>query len=95
MSVYNRAEYLAASIDSVLSQTYPNFEFLIADDGSTDPGVRPLLKHYEELDPRIRVYYHENRGFAQELNYLMGVARGHFIANHDSDDISLPDRLER
>ena len=94
MPVYNAERYVSEAIESVLSQTFKDFEFLILDDGSTD-GSLAILKGYAERDPRIRLTSRPNKGLAPTLNELMNQARGEFVARMDADDISLPERLER
>lgn len=95
MSVYNDADFLSESIESILNQTYKNFEFLIVDDKSTDSSFS-ILKHYEQLDPRIKVYSHnENKGLPYSLNELISYSHGDLIVRMDSDDIALNNRLER
>lgn len=95
MPTYNREELLPRAIDSVLSQTYKDFEFIIIDDGSTDNTLQ-LLKKYADKDNRIRVFRNDkNRGIAFSRERGLEVARGKYIAIMDSDDISLPNRLEK
>jgi len=94
MPVYNAERYVSEAIESVLSQTFKDFEFLILDDGSTD-GSLAILKGYAERDPRIRMTSRPNKGLAPTLNELMDQARGEFVARMDADDVSLPERLER
>ena len=92
MSVYNGARYLGEAIDSILGQTYRNFEFLIIDDGSTDDSVG-IINSYD--DPRIRLQQHPNRGLAESLRQGVIDARGDIIVRADADDISYPSRIER
>jgi GT2 family glycosyltransferase len=92
MSVYNGARYLGEAIDSILGQTYRNFEFLIIDDGSTDDSV-DIINGYE--DPRIRLQQHPNRGLAESLHQGVLDARGDIIVRADADDISHSNRIER
>lgn len=94
LPVYNGEQYVAEAIDSVLSQTFTNFELIMVDDGSTD-GSHRILSEYERSDPRIRVISRENRGLATTLNDSIDIARGSWIARMDSDDIALPHRFER
>ena len=91
MSVYNGAKYLREAIDSVLAQTFSSFELIIVDDGSTD-GTMEILNTYS--DPRIRLIRNErNLGLAAARNRAFAAARGEFVAIHDADDASAPDRL--
>lgn len=90
MSVYNDRGYLAEAIQSVLNQTYRDFEFLVIDDGSLEP-IETRLHAYQ--DNRIVCVRHENRGLTRSLNRGLTLARGEYIARMDADDVSLPDRL--
>lgn len=93
MPVFNGEDFLQESIDSILNQTYPNFEFLIGDDGSTDNSWHILSA---QKDPRIRLFRNErNLGIAVTLNILIDSSKGEFIARQDCDDISLPERLKK
>ncbi len=92
MPVYNGERYLNQAIDSILFQTFADFEFIIVDDGSTD-GSLGIIKSYE--DRRIRVIQNEkNLGLIDTLNKGLDLARGEFIARMDQDDICMKDRLE-
>jgi len=91
MSVYNGERYLREAIDSILNQTFRDFEFLIINDGSTD-RTKEILDSYK--DPRIRVINNEkNIGLTKSLNKGLRLAKGEYIARMDADDISLPERL--
>ena len=93
MSVYNGERYLREAEDSILQQTFKDFEFLIVDDGSTDTSVVTIRSY---SDKRIRLIVNEtNVGLAASLNIGIDCARGRYIARMDCDDISLPDRLEK
>lgn len=94
MGVYNAAPYLAAAIESVLSQTFADFEFLIVNDGSDDESGA-ILAHYADADPRIRVLDQPNRGLVASLNRIIGESRGQLIARMDADDLSMPNRFAR
>jgi glycosyltransferase involved in cell wall biosynthesis len=94
MAVYNAGGYLAEAVDSVLAQTFRNFEFVIIDDGSTD-GSGQLLREYAAKDSRIRVIQRENKGQTPSLNEGIELARCDLIARMDADDACLPNRLER
>lgn len=94
MSVYNSARYLRESVESILNQTFTDFEFLITDDGSEDTSIA-ILQEYASHDPRIRLISHENWGLTRTLNQMLKVAKGELIARMDADDIAFPDRLER
>jgi len=93
MSVFNGERYLRESIDSVLSQSFMDFEFLIINDGSSDAS-RSIILSYS--DPRIRLIENEqNIGLTRSLNRGLDLARGEFIARQDADDISVPARLAK
>jgi glycosyltransferase involved in cell wall biosynthesis len=92
MSVYNGERFLREAVESILSQTFRDFEFIIINDGSTD-GTASILAEYERNDPRVQVYPQENRGLIESLNRGCGLARGKYIARMDADDVALPDRL--
>jgi len=92
MPVYNSERFIAMAIDSILSQTYTNFEFIIIDDCSTD-NTPKILENYK--DPRIRIVKNvKNLGLAESLNFGISLSNGEFIARMDADDISLPGRFE-
>ena len=86
MSVYNGEKYLVEAIESILAQTFREFEFLIMDDGSKD-GSREILESFVARDNRIRVFAQENAGLAESLNRLIGFSRGEYLARMDADDI--------
>jgi glycosyltransferase involved in cell wall biosynthesis len=92
MSVYNAEKYLAESIESILGQTYRDFEFIIINDGSTDNSAN-IIKTYK--DTRIKYFYQKNQGLSVALNFGIGRAKGKYIARMDADDISLPQRFEK
>lgn len=94
MPVYNGEKYLAEAIDSILAQTFEDFELIMIDDGSTDSSLK-LLQEYQKKDSRIRLITRENRNVAATLNEIIFLARGKWIARMDQDDIALPQRLER
>ncbi len=93
LPVYNGARFLRQAIDSVLSQTWKDFELLVVNDGSTD-GTAAILESYS--DPRIRILSNvQNIGLTLSLNKGLQSARGEYIARIDADDIALPIRLEK
>lgn len=95
MPVYNGEKYLAEAIESILTQTFTDFEFIIVDDGSKDHSAE-IVGSYAEQDDRIRfVKLERNLGEAGARNHGIAYARGEFIATMDCDDVSLPQRLER
>lgn len=93
LPVYNAAEYLRPCIDSILAQTYSDFEFLIIDDGSKDDSVE-IISSYS--DKRIRLLRNSvNSGLIFTLNRGLQESKGDYIARMDADDIALPTRLEK
>ena len=94
MSVYNGERFLDLAIESVLAQTFTDFEFLILDDGSTDRS-RAIIESYARKDSRIRLISRENRGLIFSLNQLLAEAQAPLIARMDADDICKPHRFER
>ena len=92
MSVYNGEAFVAEAVESILTQTFQDFEFLIVDDGSTDRSAR-ILADYAGHDPRIRVLSQQNRGLIASLNRGLNEAQGVYIARMDADDVALPERL--
>lgn len=93
MSVYNGAMYLRDAIDSILSQTYTNFEFLIIDDASTDNSLE-IISSYN--DKRIILVQNTNNlSLPRSLNKLLDMARGEYIVRMDADDVSLPERISK
>jgi len=92
MSVFNGEKYLREAMDSILNQTFTDFEFIIVNDGSTDNSLS-IIRSYS--DKRIQVIDNgQNIGLTRSLNKAIKQARGEYIARQDADDISLPDRLE-
>ncbi len=93
MSVYNSSAYLRTAVESILSQTFSDFEFLITDDCSDDDSYS-ILKAYEAKDKRIRVFRNDkNLGLTVNLNKMTERSNGRYIARMDADDISFPDRF--
>ncbi|MCX7772823.1 MAG: glycosyltransferase [Clostridia bacterium] len=92
MPVYNGAAYLREAIESILNQTYGNFEFIIIDDGSTDDSCE-IIRSFQ--DTRIIYVKNEhNLGISASLNKALGLAKANYIARLDCDDIASPNRLE-
>jgi len=89
MTMYNAAPYLRECIDSILTQTFTDFELLIVDDGSTDCS-REIVRSYD--DPRIRLVCNKH-DYIKSLNTLLREARGKYIARMDADDVMMPKRL--
>lgn len=94
MPVYNADEYLTEAIESILNQTYENFEFLIICD---DPSERTLsiLNNFTHNDLRINVTYQKKQGLVNSLNRGIKLAKGEYIARMDADDVSHPQRFEK
>ena len=94
MCVRDGARYLRAAVDSILAQSYRDFEFVVVDDGSAD-ATPTILQTYARADPRLRILRGAGRGIVSALTQGMAAARGRLIARMDSDDIALPTRLQR
>lgn len=93
MCVYNAGEFLRQSIESILKQTFTDFELLIGDDGSTDNSFE-IISSYK--DPRIKIFRNpENKGIVYTCNNLIRESKGEYLGRHDSDDISLPWRFQK
>lgn len=90
---YNYARYLGEAIESVLSQTYTNFEMIVCDDGSTDDSCE-VAEHYAQRDPRIRLVRKQNGGQVSASNAAYRECRGEIVCFLDSDDRYLPEKLE-
>lgn len=94
MSCYNAERWLDEAINSVLNQTFDDFEFILIDDGSRDNTLE-IIKKYAVADSRIRIIEKENSGLPDSLNMGIAKAHGKWIARIDADDISEPERLEK
>ncbi len=94
MSVYNDGDCVGKAIESILSQSFSDFEFIIIDDGSTD-FTPDILKDFSEKDARIQVHTQDNTGLTKALNKGLSLAKGNYIARQDADDISYPQRFEK
>jgi len=95
MSVYNCEQYLQESVESILDQTFHDFEFIIIDDCSTDNSLK-LLERYRDKDERIILLRNsENIGLTKSLNLMLEIAQGKYIARMDADDISMPERFSK
>lgn len=93
LPVYNGEKYLVEAIESILTQTHENFEFIIINDGSTDNTLK-IIEKYREKDNRIVLISRENKGLARSLNEGINLSKGQYIARMDADDISIDIRLE-
>ena len=94
LPVYNGERYLAQAIESVLDQTFRDFELIVIDDGSTDRSP-DLIRRYAQQDPRLHAYRQVNRGLVHSLNRALDLAAGKYIARMDADDVCLPERFAR
>lgn len=94
MPVYNGAAYIGEAVESILNQTYTEFELLIVDDASTD-GTAGIISHWARTDARVRPFYLVHVGAVRARNYALTQVNpaSRYLMNHDSDDISLPDKF--
>lgn len=92
MPVHNGEKYIRKAVDSILDQTFHDFEFIIVDDGSTD-NTPDILSCY--TDVRIKIIKQRKSGISNALNNAISVAKGKYIARMDADDIAFPTRLEK
>ncbi len=93
MSVRNGQRYLPEAIASIERQSFSDFECLVMDDGSTD-GTEHLLRDWSSRNPKVRLFKHsESSGLTASLKELLSHAKGEYVARHDADDASLPERL--
>ena len=93
MPVYNAERFVAETVDTILAQTFRDFEFLIINDGSTDRSLE-ILQGYASRDSRIRLVSRANTGYVVALNEGLELAAGEFVARIDADDLADPRRLE-
>lgn len=94
MAVYNERPFLKKAVQSILDQTFEDFEFIILNDGSTD-GSKAALEEFAGRDDRIRLVHQTNKGLIASLNRGLEIASGKYIARMDGDDISHPERFGR
>jgi glycosyltransferase involved in cell wall biosynthesis len=92
MPAFNAERYIAAAVESVLAQTFTDFELVIVDDGSTD-GTGAVIRHF--MDPRIVLIHQEHGGIAAALNKGLQASQAPLVARFDADDVCYPDRLEK
>lgn len=98
MPVYNAAQYVSYTIESIMAQSYKNIEFIIVDDHSNDNKTKVILQSYKKKYPKIKIIYlRKNRGSGGDAaaNSAFRVSKGEFVARIDSDDIALPERIEK
>ena len=91
LPVYNAAPYLREAVDSVLAQTFTDYELLIINDGSTDDTANILASYKDE---RITIVTQQNIGLIATLNKGLSIAKGKYVARFDADDVCYPDRLK-
>jgi glycosyltransferase involved in cell wall biosynthesis len=94
MSVYNNEKHLDEAVNSILNQTFKNFEFVIINDGSND-NCFDILLEYQKSNNQLLIIEQNNIGLTKSLNRGIKLARGKYIARQDADDKSLPERLEK
>ena len=94
LPVHNAEKYISTAINSILTQTVTDFELIIINDGSTDDSL-DIIKSYQLIDTRIRLFSQENKGLVTSLNNGINFAKGVWIARMDADDIALPQRFEK
>ncbi len=94
-SIYNGEKYIGETIESILHQTFTDWEYILIDNASTDASAE-IIENYVKKDSRIRFYRNkENMGLSVNLNKGLALARGKYIARTDADDLSYPHRLEK
>ncbi|WP_340611309.1 glycosyltransferase [Xenorhabdus bharatensis] len=95
MSVFNGYEFLSEAVESILNQSFYDYEFIIVNDDSTD-NTSQVLSEFQKRDSRIKIITNAyNMGLAKSLNMAISLSRGEFIARMDADDYSFPDRLKK
>lgn len=94
LPVFNAETYLHEAMDSVLNQTFEDFELIALDDGSSDKSLQ-ILSGYAAQDDRVSIITRENKGLVPTLNELISASSGRYLARMDADDIILPERFEK
>lgn len=94
ITIFNGADLITSTIESLQHQTYPQFEIVVVDDGSTDNSAE-VVRELAISDPRIRLFSPGRLGRGKALNYGLKQCQGEFIAINDADDVSHPDRLQK
>lgn len=94
MSAYNSERYAKEAVESILNQTYRDFELILIDDGSKDASPA-ILKALADRDARVRFISRPNKGLTKTLNEALSLARGRYVARMDADDVAMPDRFEK
>jgi len=93
MPAYNSEAYIGEAIESILNQTFEEFEFIIVDDGSDD-GTADIIGRYARMDPRIRAFFVPHGGAGYAANVCISKTNARWLSRLDSDDVALPHRLE-
>ncbi|QSF50257.1 MULTISPECIES: glycosyltransferase [unclassified Thermosynechococcus] len=93
LPVFNSDQYIELAINSILNQSFNDFELIVIDDGSSDNSFE-ILSNYAKLDARIHLIRRDNQGLIYTLNQAIELAKGQYIARMDADDLTLPNRLE-
>lgn len=93
MAAYNSEQYIRNAIESILRQTFTDFEFLIINDGSSDKTLK-IIKSYNDIRIKL-IDNNKNLGLTKSLNIGMALAKGQYIARMDADDVSMPERLQK
>ena len=94
LPVFNQEKYLEETIQSILRQSFTDFELLIVDDGSTDDSAR-IIRRFQQEDNRVFAFFEKNVGKSKATNYLVGKATGKWCVFLDADDVMLPQRIEK
>lgn len=94
LAVYNQEKFLGEAIESILQQSFRNFELLILDDGSTDASAE-IINHFLKQDHRIKAFFEANTGRSCATNKLVSIATSEWCVFVDADDIMLPERIEK
>jgi len=92
--VFNGEAFLAEAIDSVLNQTYQDFELILVNDGSTDNSLK-IMQNYAAIDKRIKIISQENQGRCEAFNRGLNASKSEWVARLDADDVFLPNKLEK
>lgn len=95
ISTFNNSKFLEKSIKSILDQTYKNLEILVSDDNSSDKSVE-ILEEIQQKNSNLKIYKNTvNQGLTKSLNKLLSISKGEIISRHDTDDISLPTKIQK
>jgi glycosyltransferase involved in cell wall biosynthesis len=92
MPSYNSSEFIGEAIDSLISQTYPHFELLVCDDGSSD-ATQEIVRERARRDNRVQLIVNQHGGVSRNCNVGLKMAKFPWIARLDADDVAAPDRL--